>query len=224
MEGQGVLHFFLLGTFTFPCFFIFSCSFLPVPQVRPRVGRRLAPRGRDLVRRQRDPHPHIWRADQGQAGGVRSGVGASLPNYGHVTLGSTDTDKSGSGFHGKLTRVLSLPTVQQQVQLCRAEPILFPGKCITNHHVFEEQKRGWNRAVPISLRKSTKFRSPLCDQLFLCFSKKIMIFDHHFLILNDGMMTQKWLRRLEAFKDHHSHSQKRLFLFICAQLFTSICG
>ena len=63
------------------------------------------------------------------------GVGASLPNYGHVTLGSTDTDKSGSGFHGKLTRVqvwdrvLSLPTVQQQVQLCRAAPILFPGKC-----------------------------------------------------------------------------------------------
>ena len=74
------------------------------------------------------------------------GVGAFLSNYGHVTLGYTD--KSGSGFHGKLTRVhvwdrvLSLPTVQQQVQLCRAEPILFPGKCITNHHVFEEQYKG----------------------------------------------------------------------------------
>ena len=33
------------------------------------------------------------------------GVGSVLPEFGHVTLGSTDTDKSGSGFQGKLTRV-----------------------------------------------------------------------------------------------------------------------
>ena len=84
------------------------------------------------------------------------------------------------------------------------------------------------------------FRRPLCAQLFLslCFSK-VMIFDFHFWTVNDDPCGQAesncslcfkkqtiWLKNgyFEAFKNHHFHSKKRSFLFICTQLFLLLCS
>ena len=64
-----------------------------------------------------------------------------------------------------------------------------------------------------------------------------MIFDFHFSTMDDdlygqvesksslGKKTRQFgskMVKLEAFENHHFYTRKRVFLFICAQLFSSI--